>query len=332
MNKLTLLEEKQIFGDKALDVIKKRGTRAAITDFAILLGGDVSNNYYVKNGNNPLTRRTGYYWTKTKDNDNDAYTVDYDGTISHEFIDLRIGGIRPVLLSSNIKSIISNGVSERAKDGILKVEYGYYPKSAVSKEMQQLLEGILSFGQLIKTGNIYTTDSRRYDKYEKVFEPQSHVEYHYNGKKYVKVRANSYDDTFTLSNGETYKRGSIVWVEVEPVKWLVDEKSKLMITEELIVSGVQFNHESDYKGNFSNTDLKYFMDKYLSKELFQNSNTINIDDKTNILSDKIIKELYSKGYTKEQITTIAFDILNQMLENTTNKELDVKQKLKTPNK
>ena len=34
-----------------------------------------------------------------------------------------------------------------------------------------------------------------------------------------------------------------VWVEVLPVKWLVDEKSRMMITEKLIFAGVQFNKE-----------------------------------------------------------------------------------------
>ena len=111
-----------------------------------------------------------------------------------------------------------------------------------------------------------------------------------------------------------------------------DEKEKIMVTEELIFAGVQFNNESDYKGDFENTDIKLFMDKYLSKELFQNSNTINIGDNTDTISNKIIKELYSKGYTKEQITTIALDILNQMLKNTPPDKIDVKQKLKTPNK
>ena len=44
----------------------------------------------------------------------------------------------------------------------------------------------------------------RYTEYDTTFEPQIHQEYQYNGKRYVRVEANSYYDggDFTLSNGE----------------------------------------------------------------------------------------------------------------------------------
>lgn len=55
-----------------------------------------------------------------------------------------------------------------------------------------------------------------------------------------------------------------------PVKWLVDEKSRMMITEKLIFAGVQFNKERNYHTrDFDRTDIKTFMDKYLSKDLVQ---------------------------------------------------------------
>ena len=62
-----------------------------------------------------------------------------------------------------------------------------------------------------------------------------------------------------------------MWVEVEPVKWWVDEKSKIMLTEKLIFAGIQFNEERNYKtADFDKTNIKRFMDTYLSKELVQN--------------------------------------------------------------
>ena len=51
MNKCTFLTEEQYFGSNQLEVIKKRGTKAAITDFAILLGGYVSDGYHLDNDN-----------------------------------------------------------------------------------------------------------------------------------------------------------------------------------------------------------------------------------------------------------------------------------------
>ena len=45
----TFLTEEQIIGDNSLEIFKKRGTKAAITDFSILLGGLYSNDNYFMN-------------------------------------------------------------------------------------------------------------------------------------------------------------------------------------------------------------------------------------------------------------------------------------------
>ena len=160
----------------------------------------------------------------------------------------------------------------RARDGVLEVEYGYYPQKAVSKDMQQRLERVFRSGRLSRTGKNYTTDSRKYTDYDEKISPKQHQEYEYNGKRYVRVEANScYDgEEFQLSNGEKYRDGDNVWIEVSPVKWLVDEKEKIMLAEKLIFAGVQFKHISDYHTeDFDKTDIKIFMDKYLSKDLEQ---------------------------------------------------------------
>ena len=53
MSDFTFLTEEQIFGSNQIDVIRKRGTKAAITDFSILLGAYVSNYEHV-NGDTSL--------------------------------------------------------------------------------------------------------------------------------------------------------------------------------------------------------------------------------------------------------------------------------------
>ena len=70
MSNFTFLTEEQCFGNDKLDILEKRGTQAAITDFSILLGGWVSD-YHVDNDSS-LEGRTGWYWTKSDDGDNDA--------------------------------------------------------------------------------------------------------------------------------------------------------------------------------------------------------------------------------------------------------------------
>ena len=271
MSDFTFLTEEQYFGDDKLDILKKRGTKTAITDFSILLGAYVSN-YHIDNDSS-LEGRTGYYWTKSDDGDNDARVVNDNGNRRYNSVNERDGGARPALPFSEVSSIPTNGESgKRARDGILEVEYGYYPQKAVSRDMQERLERAYRSGNISKTRNSYTTDSAHYNEYDTSFQPQTHQEYEYNAKRYVRVKANSYYDggDFTLSNGEQYRDGDDVWVEVLPVKWLVDEKSRMMITEKLIFAGVQFNKERNYHTrDFDRTDIKTFMDRYLSRDLVQ---------------------------------------------------------------
>ena len=280
MSNLTFLTREQCFESEKLDILQKRGTKAAITDFSILLGGwaDSNKDYWHIDGDDSLEGRTGFYWTKSDDGDNDARVVDGSGRRSCRNVLERGGGARPALPFSSISSIPTNGVSgKRAKDGVLEVEYGFYPQKAVSKDMQERLESAFESGSLSRTGKNYTTDSRRYDDYDAEFSPKQHQEYQYNGKRYVRVEANSDfgGGEFQLSNGEKYRDGDNVWVEVSPVKWLVDERAKIMLTDKLIFSGVQFNHTRDYHtSDFDKTDIKTFMDRYLSRDLEQSRGTI----------------------------------------------------------
>ena len=55
----------------------------------------------------------------------------------------------------------------------------------------------------------------------------------------VEAKSSFKGGKYQLSNGESYRIGDNVWVEVQPVKWLVDERAKVMITDKLIFSGVQ---------------------------------------------------------------------------------------------
>ena len=287
MSNFTFLTEEQCFGNDKLDILEKRGTQAAITDFSVLLGGWLSNCHV--DNDSSLEGRTGWYWTKSDYGNNDARVVFGSGNSSCNNVDRRDGGARPALPFSSISSIPTNGESgKRGRDGILEVEYGYYPQKAVSKDMQKRLEREYKSGRLSKTRNSYTTDSTRYTECETSFEPQTHQEYEYNGKRYVRVKANSYYDgnNFTLSNGEQYKDGDNVWVEVLPVKWLVDEKSRMMITEKLMFAGVQFYRERNYHTrDFDKTDIKTFMDRYLSRDLEQSRGTVTLGEQTEEAED-----------------------------------------------
>ena len=276
MSDFTLLTEYQCFDDfdtcQKLDIIKKRGTKAAITDFSILLGAIYDS---VSDADLYMEKDGGYYWTKSGNKD-DVHIVSGSGEYDFCTPLRRECGARIALPCSSISKIIpTNGkIAKRASDGVLEVEYGYYPQEAAEKDMQEILENAYKNGKLSKTKNSYTTDSADFDDNETFFKPQKHQEYEYNGKKYVRIKANTckfLDNNTILSNSMLYQNGDNVWIEVQPVKWIVDEEAHIMITEKIIFAGVQFDDKKEEynESDFDKTNIKKFIDEYFSKDLLQ---------------------------------------------------------------
>ena len=268
---LTLLSEGQIWGndkERQLDVIRKYGIKAAITDLCILTGGYLCEDTIDEDRS--LTGRTSCFWTRSDDGDNDVREVDVDGDRVDVYRYKRYGAVRPALQSSVIFSQISpNKVS--GYNGTEEVEFGKYPQNAADSRMQNILESEYNRG-MNKTGRSYTFDSVKYDDYDTGFKPVTYEEYEYGGKKYIRIKANSDFDgyRFKLSNGVEYIDGDYVWVEVSPVKWLIDDRTGLLISKKGLVSGIRFlDKRTNYKGDFDRTEMKEYLDKYMVKDLFQ---------------------------------------------------------------
>ena len=272
---LTLLSEGQIWGNSSeprLEVIRKYGIKSAITDLCVLTGSYLCEDTIDEDRS--LTGRTSCFWTRSDDDDNDVRMVDENGIRSYIYRCKRSGTVRPALQSSVIFSQISpNRVM--GYNGIEEVEYGEYPQNAADSRMQNILESEYNRG-MNKTGRSYTFDSVKYDDYDTGFKPVTYEEYEYQGKKYIRIKANSDFDgwKFKLSNGVKYRDGDYVWVEVSPVKWLIDDKTGILISKKGLVSGIRFlNKSTNYKGDFSKTEMKEYLDRYMSKELFQTTKT-----------------------------------------------------------
>ena len=277
MNNLdfTFLTEDQIFGENQIDILKKYGTKCAITDFAILLGGYVSSDYYTSEGNS-RNDRTGRWWTKTP-YENDARVVGGTGDSYWSYVYKRHGGARPALPYSSISRVSSNKV--RGRNGIFEVEYGEYPQTVVSEDFSRILEMAFanmsySNNEMKATGKSYTTDSVRYQDTDTPFQPKTHIEYEYNGQKYIRYVADSKCAEKELSDGRIIKEGEVYWIKVEPIKWMIDERTNIALSKKILFSGVQFNRRSNYKGNFNRTNIKKFMDKHFSKDIIPSKSMI----------------------------------------------------------
>ena len=292
---LTFLTEEQIFGNSQLDILRRYGTKCAITDFSILLGGYVSDGWYTDEGNSKKDR-TGYWWTRSDDGYNDARVVGKDGDRSWNDVLKRNGGARPALPYSSIQSISSNGV--RGNSGIKEVEYGAYPQTIVDESYSRELERAYNSGNIRKTGKSYTTDSVDYDAYNTVFRARQHTEYEYNGRKYIRIVGDCNGNGKELSDGREVESGKPYWVRVEPITWLVDERANIALSKKLIFAGVQFKNRRDYKGDFGRTDIQQFMDNYFSKEIVASANKLSTSGNITIDSNDSIDDIFNEAITR----------------------------------
>lgn len=322
MNKdfeLTLLSEGQIWGNNSepqLEVISKYGTKAAITDLCVLTGSSLYKDTIDEDKS--LTGRTSWFWTRSDDDDNDVRVVNKYGNGGNIFRYARNGAVRPALQSSVIfYQIYQSRV--RGHGGTEEVEFGEYPQNAADSRMQNILESEYNRG-MNKTGRSYTFDSARYKRYndsDLEFSPVTYDEYEYQGKAYIRIKANFYFDgnKCMLSNGVEYRDGDYVWVEVAPVKWLIDDENKRLISKYGLVSGIRFlDRNHNYYGDFNKTEMHEYLNKYMIKDLFQNVNCIQKDSDNNIEESlNILGLVFCKEISQEILNLVVKDRINQVI-------------------
>lgn len=266
MTDITFLTADQI--ENYLDVnygIENITAQAAITDFAITLGGKFSSNQFVHD-NNTLDNRAGAYWTKSSSDDNGVIISEYGQiTEGYHVTDKNIG-TRLVLPYSFIEENSKNLLPQKNEYDILEINYGYYPNQAPQKELQQLLEEKLENKEINKLEQTITVCTRD-DNTD--FSKEELAVYEYNHKLYTRVFVNTStsNNSIILSNNEEYEDWDAVWLEISPIKWLVDTDKKIAVTKNIIFAGIPFNNNQIYKGDFNTTTIKKYLDEYFLKEI-----------------------------------------------------------------
>lgn len=274
---ITLLKRENIFGDQAFEIFEKYGKRAGMTDFAIATGCVNIEEYLL------LSQiYTSYWWTQTTKGFHDVHIVSCDGDDEIEEDVSRNCGIRPAFSLYKTPSIIAS--AKKGADGIFETEYGSYPQSAASLQLQRELLRLLTNNKLDESGKRYTIDSRKFDKYGDGFQSKELIEYTYQGKRYVYHKFNSCHEgaLITLSNKQQYKDGDFVFYEVQPVKWLVDFKAGWAIAKYILLAGIQFNNHLSTSSDFPNTNMNKFLQNHMTKDLFQNNYTRKNEQITSI--------------------------------------------------
>lgn len=301
--KITLLTEKQATEQKKvqkysfeLEVFKKYGSKAVLSDFSIITGAFIANPYIFDNNNIPDW--TGWYWTKTID----TLWKKFDAVMVNEYtrrerVESRKVANRPVLMleENDLNSISLNGESLEP----IEIEYGQYPQTIADRQIAQTLEDCFYLGTLTETNKEYTIDSRKYDDYDKAFKPLQLKEYQYDGEKYVRVKINSHankesislGEYVVLSDGEKYKNDTYVWVKVEPIKWIKEPLKNLFISKKCLFAGVRFNkYDETYDDSkFEETEINYYLQNYFAKDIVS-TKINNYQDKDISITPIIVKK------------------------------------------
>jgi len=262
---ITFLTEDQIWGDDRgngqLQVMKSYGTKTGMSDLAIALGG------YMGSDKTSDNQRSGCVWSASSGGGGDVRGVRDGGGQGDCGPSRRLVGARPALPSSVASSIKPSEARLTRKIGDVQVvEFGEYPQTIAAEAVNRELEQAFSRGQLQKTGKTYTFDGEKYDAYSKPFQAKEYAEYEHRGKRYIRVEAKPYDNDSVLSTGRKPQAGEACWIEVQPIEWLKDP-SGVMVARQALFSGVQFDRNQRYDGNFANTDMKKYLANYFSKEM-----------------------------------------------------------------
>lgn len=194
-----ILDISQVDGKQKLDIFKNNIITAKQTDLVTILGGDGSYNLWA--------------------GDSATYIVLDDGTIHHYCREEELIGIRPIVPFKEIANDISNRYIN--EDGILEVEYGFYPQNLTPDKWHYYDMHRASRIDL----NVYNpNEANKLHEYEDLDEDGRYaVFYTHNGNNYIK-----------LSDGSTVETEKAYSIQVEPIKWLIDEKSGLAISKYIL--------------------------------------------------------------------------------------------------
>ena len=256
----TFLKEEQIWGDDALDVMKKYGTAVAPTDLTVLLGGVMNSAGGTKTseGETTCASRSASSWCGR------VRCVSAEGDKSWYDTDVRRVSARPALPPSEASKISPS--KARVLSGIRVVEYGEYPQTVADERTSEKLERLHDSRSLRLSGKNYTFDSVGLTDYDTPFKATSYQEYEMDGKRYIRVLGRPYDNDSKLSTGEQVKKGKPYWVEVQPIEWLMDP-SGTMVSKKCLFAGIQFDTKEKYNGDFKRTFMKHYLDTYFAKEM-----------------------------------------------------------------
>ena len=285
MGNFRLPSKKEVFGVNKSGIFSKIGRKCIGTDFQVYLTGSTSSSWWLSSTTIEI---------EDFEVDKIIFCVDYLGDLKKSYRgDSGWIKIRPVMKYDSLDEIDKN--PKRNNDGVLEVEYGEYPQDQVSDVLMEELEENYSNKKLKETGKKYTIKLGYINDNKETVPPVQLTEYEYDGKKYVRY--------FT-------KSGVLVWIEVSPIKWYVDEKRKLLISEKLLMGHI------DYK------KIPKFLNTYFAEDII-----VKKTEKTEEKKTVSNKETANTEIVNEEVSPIEKQIneIHKYLEGNPNKDTIIKK-------
>ena len=232
--------------------------------------------------------------------------------------------VRPIIKYNDLSQFSSE--VKTTSSGLSFIEFGEYPQKTVYKWGQRELNRALLAGQMQETGKTYTLDIL-VDGTSKT----TCKEYFYEGKKYVKVE-NTSNRKLELSTGSKLKKDGFVWLKVSPIKWYVEGKYKLIISDLALISGLKMRVVSGSDNpEFVDTNVYSFLNNSFLKEIIPSKITYKTKkEEQKVDKPKVEKKPRERVIPESNIERIISDIY-KYLEGNPNREEILKKLEKLTN-
>ena len=291
MSEFTFLTKEQIDILENHGIFYKHRKAANITDFAILLGGYVSENNYLK-------ERNGKWWTRSPawkefhktsysflDEDSPLYSFDEYGGVWSEFHWERYVGARPAF---SISSTISKKRKKELEDsGVKEFEYGEYPQTIVNEEYSKELERLYSSNSLIITGRNYTTDSVKVEETTLPFKAKTHIEYEYNGRQYIRFVCGDFEKSDIKKFMDKYLSEEIVAARTYPKVTFESHTQENIESKEPVERQTLNENFANVSEEKTETKIHPYVYAYMAYKAY-NEEKLNVEPKTWEIVSKVL--------------------------------------------
>jgi len=271
---------------KDLDIFKSESVKRIATNYATFSGAKTTELnkekacVFISSEDNFLTSTYNGDYT---------YYVDSQGELKTCESDSRNVSLRPIIYFDDLSEVCKDGLEKTDKDGFGIIEYGYYLRSIAPHDIQVTLDSLLSSNKLKLTSRKFTRYKTKITDEYGVFYPQEILSvYEYEGNYYAYVSAclKSWRDSYYkyrfVDRDFVYNDGDYAWIKVEPIKFIVDTKNKLMIPQESLMANVPVE---------KNKFRKNYAQKYLENVFLREMNqSFPLLEKKNVVDNSSVKE------------------------------------------